>query len=163
MASEQTVAEVDASHARSYTVVSAAMMVVYNHVITIHEEVAQYRRPKLSGAFVIYMANRYLVLAGVMYSLPFWLYVRAPALCAAGMLSINTISLVTMYIPPAVFSALRAWVLLRSIPVALVILLCSASPLVVNAVLLHWVAAAVDPVRGCIARGTSSMPGHPQL
>ncbi|KAI0770971.1 hypothetical protein BD413DRAFT_71573 [Trametes elegans] len=152
MTSQETaddILRVDAIRTTSYLITSAAVMFLYNHVVTLHEEFAQYRRPKLSGPFVLYMANRYLSLADSVFSLPFWMPLwRRTNTCGAAATVVRTVSFVP-YLTPAAFSGLRAWALVKSSPVAMGIFICSLSPLIVNAIPLHWASASVDTPIGC--------------
>ncbi|KAI0769322.1 hypothetical protein BD413DRAFT_81466 [Trametes elegans] len=124
-------------------------MVVFHHFVTLHEEVAQFNRPKLSGAIIIYMANRYFILADYISSMPLWSIERTHNTdCVGTTITLRVLSLVA-YLPPAAFSGLRSWALLRSTPVAIIIFVLSSSPLVVNAVALHWSTIDVDSLYGC--------------
>ncbi|KAI0363493.1 hypothetical protein BV20DRAFT_975636 [Pilatotrama ljubarskyi] len=61
-AEEMIITLTSESYQASCIVAAAAAMLVYHYALSFADEVARWRRPKLSGAFVLYISNRYLIL-----------------------------------------------------------------------------------------------------
>ncbi|KAI0350764.1 hypothetical protein OH77DRAFT_1439629 [Trametes cingulata] len=133
----------------SYCAMSAAALLTYYHFMTIHEEVNQLLRPKLTGSFILYMLNRYVPLIVVLYNAPFWSFSTSDlGKCRAQQISWTTLELF-QYLIWAVFSSLRVYALRVHVFWAVVIFTGSISPLVINAVTTLWVTYYIDPLSGC--------------
>ncbi|KAI0350745.1 hypothetical protein OH77DRAFT_1524613 [Trametes cingulata] len=149
---EALVAEYRDFYVYEYMVTSAGALLVYHYALTFSDEITQWRRPKLSGAFILYISNRYLILADYIFSMPFWKLSNNPTMysnleCEGEALALRILS-AAAYVPWAAFSGLRAWALKRDCPwLALIVFVLSLSPLVVNTTATHWdTGPVIDPL-----------------
>ncbi|KAI9063831.1 hypothetical protein FKP32DRAFT_659362 [Trametes sanguinea] len=68
----QLVSDFDTISTLNYCACACMALLLYYNITTFDEEAKHYTRPVLTGASVLYLLNRYLPLAVVIYNGPFW-------------------------------------------------------------------------------------------
>ncbi|KAJ8494334.1 hypothetical protein ONZ51_g2418 [Trametes cubensis] len=138
-ANSTLVSEAASSITLGYCSTSAAgMLFVYYYLSTLDHEFKHYSERKITLATLLYIANRYVPLVYFIYNAP-WIPFSSDhqKICAAEMgTAIGLRDL--MYIPWAIFSALRAYALQRKLSWAVIVLILSLANIVVDAFMYHW-------------------------
>ncbi|KAI0738625.1 hypothetical protein C8Q80DRAFT_1124752 [Daedaleopsis nitida] len=118
------VVELQISQIVNYCFISVYAFLLHEHVITLGQEVELFWRRKVNGATILFLANRFLVLAFFTLSMVSYLGMSDES-CVMFAKGINVINIL-VYLPWAVFSALRAFALSQSWPLAVTVLLLSS-------------------------------------
>ncbi|TFK81114.1 hypothetical protein K466DRAFT_667318 [Polyporus arcularius HHB13444] len=132
-------------------------LVVLEYALTFRQEVDMFWNRKLTGATGLFLLNRYIVIIflilGIIPSGP------SDTVCAE-LIKSATMFEYLMYLPWAVFAALRAYALaVRRWPLAVLVLFLGIVPFAINvAVFGLGVTGIVDPMFGCQAITTDLSP-----
>ncbi|KAM5541382.1 hypothetical protein V8D89_004936 [Ganoderma adspersum] len=131
-----------------YTGFATLALIVYEYLITIGAEVELFWRRKVTGASVLFLANRYLVL---FYNLSLLRDLWPFTISSCGQWANGTRAVeILCYVPWGAFSALRVFALTnRNWFVALIVFLLSMAPVGVNFADFHWSTITIDSVWGC--------------
>ncbi|KAH9858575.1 hypothetical protein C2E23DRAFT_799157 [Lenzites betulinus] len=143
MAAAEAIADAQALQLQGYILTSITALLLYNWIVTIDDEVNQFRRRKITGASILFVAFRYIPMANYIMVLPFYSFSHE--------LVVFTKFLdVSQYFLWAAFAGMRTWALLRRLDVALLIGFFSVTPFLVNLISLHWGKVIPDdPTFGC--------------
>ncbi|KAI0751600.1 hypothetical protein C8Q80DRAFT_1158330 [Daedaleopsis nitida] len=130
----------------NYCVNAAYALLVYEHAVTFRQEVELFWRRKAHGATVLFFSNRYLVLA--YYTLSIFGYIP---ICIVYVRAITVVNFL-LYLPWAVFTALRAFALSRNSFLAVFVFLLSVVTIGVDFVNYGFGLTGInDPLAGCTA------------
>ncbi|KAI0722669.1 hypothetical protein C8Q76DRAFT_719703 [Earliella scabrosa] len=142
------IASFEAYQVGTYFQVAAAGLLAYEYVITFGREVDLFWKRKATMASVLFGVNRYLPMVVAALDLP---YPVSPSMTYAVRAAYtNAISVILQYLPWAVFSALRAYVLSsRTWMLAILVFLLSMASPVVNFVVLSWATVIYEPGVAC--------------
>ncbi|KAI0807997.1 hypothetical protein C8Q74DRAFT_1230487 [Fomes fomentarius] len=132
----QIISEYDSIQVELYVSTTLVCVLAYEYAITLDREVELFWKERPTASAVIFFINRYLALAANTMGLPF-----SDPTTYKGCAAVNYtegILVLIQYIPWGIFSALRAYALSTGMfwqsPLAILILLLSLVPTVVNAV-----------------------------
>ncbi|RDX47651.1 hypothetical protein OH76DRAFT_724843 [Lentinus brumalis] len=121
---------------------AASVLFIYDTVITFDREVAYFWTAKRTGASILFFANKWI---SMMVYVMAWLNI-VPLLGPS-----DKAMTVLQFVPGAAFSALRAFVLVRSRLLGLLVLVLSLAPVGVNLVLYSFQLSGVNlPSFGCL-------------
>ncbi|KAI0718784.1 hypothetical protein C8T65DRAFT_737124 [Cerioporus squamosus] len=138
-----TIAFFSSLYTATYCDLASSVLFLYDVSIIFDREVASFWNVKPSGASLLFFANEWI---NIVYFLTLYIEL-APFPSDKATFAI----LVLQFVPPAVFSALRAYVLSRSKLLGLLVLALSMSPVGANLVQYGFqLAGENDPPFGCI-------------
>ncbi|KAI0738703.1 hypothetical protein C8Q80DRAFT_1206965 [Daedaleopsis nitida] len=132
-------------------------MFFHDYIITFGQEVELFWRAKVSGGTVIFFSSRYLCLIVTIYTMMINFNMSNAYLSTASCVAVqksNFVLYLLLYVPWAAFSALRAHALCRNRPVTVSVLLLAMGTVVVNFVMLPYIAGENDPATGCTGADT---------
>ncbi|KAM5536617.1 hypothetical protein V8D89_009712 [Ganoderma adspersum] len=152
-----------------YCLVTAGAFYIYDILLTLDVEVEFFWKGPFTGAMALFLSNRYLALANLILNFFQLLPYRSDRSCAlyerAGLALVYL-----QFLPPAVFSGLRAYALSKNWPLAVLVLVLSLVPFGINMADFGFhLSGFVDPVFGCLTTDTESLsiskncefhPGH---
>ncbi|PIL30350.1 hypothetical protein GSI_07535 [Ganoderma sinense ZZ0214-1] len=133
----------------NYTGYATLALIVYEYLITVGAEVELFWRRKITGASILFLTNRYLVL---FYNLSLlrdlWPFTLSLHRQSCGQWANGTRAVeILCYVP---WGALRVFALTnRNWFVALIVFLLSMAPVAVNFADFRWSTISIDPVWGC--------------
>ncbi|KAI0328672.1 hypothetical protein GY45DRAFT_1337957 [Cubamyces sp. BRFM 1775] len=135
------VSELTAAAAISYCNTSVAVLFLYYYLTTLQDEYKHYSKHKVTLATLLYIVNRYFPLVFAFYDGPWSTYSSNLRTCAAQTgLTFGLESL--QYFPWAIFSALRTYALQRKVYWAVIVLVLSLAPVIVNLLVVPVLARA---------------------
>ncbi|RPD68564.1 hypothetical protein L226DRAFT_517034 [Lentinus tigrinus ALCF2SS1-7] len=145
-------AVIDAVHSvyvATFCLCAVTALVFYEYIYTIGQEVDLFWKRKFTGATALFLANRYLIMFG--YILSISTVEKVSDSVCVGLVKTGVVIYNLPYVPWAVFSALRAYVLTkRSLPLALFTFGLGMVPYGLNmAELGLGLTGVVDPIFGC--------------
>ncbi|KAI0738647.1 hypothetical protein C8Q80DRAFT_1124768 [Daedaleopsis nitida] len=127
---------------------AAYAFLLYEHIITLGQEVELFWRRNLNGATVLFCANRFLVFSFYTMNMVSYLHMSDES-CVMFAKGINVINIL-LYLPWALFSALRAFALSQSRLLAVIVFLLSSVTIGLNYSLYHFgLTGYNDPLVGC--------------
>ncbi|KAM5534811.1 hypothetical protein V8D89_011527 [Ganoderma adspersum] len=131
--------------------VVAAGLIMYEFMITFNKEVELFWRRRFTLSSVLFLVNRYVPLVVNMIYAP-WPSNTSPTTllgCKTLVWTAETLE-IFQYLPWAVFSGLRAYVLSsQAWPLAVFVFILSLAPVVINYVTLGYAVPYIDPILGC--------------
>ncbi|KAI1791812.1 hypothetical protein LXA43DRAFT_1009270 [Ganoderma leucocontextum] len=140
-----------------YCLVAAGAFYFYDILLTLDVEVDFFWKGPFTSATALFLANRYLALASLILDFFQLLPFRSDKSCAlyerAGLALVYV-----QFLPPAVFSGLRAYALSKNLSLAVLILVLSLVPFGINMADFGFqLSGVVDPVFGCLTTDTESL------
>ncbi|KAI0794594.1 hypothetical protein C8Q74DRAFT_1406799 [Fomes fomentarius] len=136
-------------NATGYVQLASSVVFIYDCLLTIGAEGSLFWRRKATGASILFLFNKYLVLFYTVYSIIFLVVSLPDQSCTAVVKSTKIISIM-QYLPWAAFSALRTFGLTRSWIVSILVFLLSSVPIGVNLAMFRFnIQGIVDPTFGC--------------
>ncbi|RPD60550.1 hypothetical protein L227DRAFT_575166 [Lentinus tigrinus ALCF2SS1-6] len=155
----------EALFASNSAVYAAYTLIFFEHILTFGDEVEVFWKRKFTGATVMFLLNRYLILVSYILELAsVWIksdYVKPMHLyrCMVDV-RITDVFYYALYIPWAVFAALRAYALSnRNWPLAILVFLLGLVPYGMDmGQFAVGLTGYVDPVWGCV----TAIPGFSQ-
>ncbi|TBU33043.1 hypothetical protein BD311DRAFT_653099 [Dichomitus squalens] len=150
--SSDLIAELASIQVGNFFAVAGAGLIVYEFMITFNKEVDLFWKRKITLSSILFLLNRYLPLIVNMIYAP-WPFSLSPTTyensCKALIYTAETLE-IFQYLPWAVFSGLRAYVLSsRAWPLALFVFVLSLAPVVINYVTLGYAEVLFDATLGC--------------
>ncbi|KAI0738653.1 hypothetical protein C8Q80DRAFT_1124772 [Daedaleopsis nitida] len=145
----------------NYCSFAAYAFLLYEHLITMEQEVRLFWRHKANGATMLFFSNRFLVFATFTLS-TFASISMSEESCTLLSKTFKAVNIL-MYLPWAVFSALRTFALSQNWPLATLVFLLSLVTLIVNYVgyFAYGTTGVNDPVGGCtLVNSISASLGH---
>ncbi|EJF59023.1 hypothetical protein DICSQDRAFT_172342 [Dichomitus squalens LYAD-421 SS1] len=145
-----------------YCLVAANIFYIYDCLITLDIEVEYFWKGPFTGAKALFLANRYVAFVNVIVNYFQLIQFKSDKVrpLESASLIVNSCALYQraglalvylQFLPPAVFSSLRAYALSKNWPLALFILILSLVPYGVNmADYGYGLTGFVDPVFGCL-------------
>ncbi|KAI1783011.1 hypothetical protein LXA43DRAFT_977319 [Ganoderma leucocontextum] len=160
--SAELIAEVASVAVGHYVGWTTFALIVYEYLITIGAEVELFWKQKITGASVLFLANRYLMLFYTLSLLrgygPFTLSVTSITSCTVWASGTRTLEILS-YVPwgckyPLTrilgFSAFRVFALTNgNWLIALPVFLLSMAPVGINFADFRWTTTMIDPIWGC--------------
>ncbi|RPD75800.1 hypothetical protein L226DRAFT_570044 [Lentinus tigrinus ALCF2SS1-7] len=153
----------EALFASNSAVYAAYTLIFFEHILTFGDEVEVFWKRKFTGATVMFLLNRYLILVSYILELAS-VWIKSDYLCSyqACMVDvrITDVFYYALYIPWAVFAALRAYALSnRNWPLAILVFLLGLVPYGMDmGQFAVGLTGYVDPVWGCV----TAIPGFSQ-
>ncbi|KAI0738646.1 hypothetical protein C8Q80DRAFT_1124767 [Daedaleopsis nitida] len=142
------IASLQAYRIENYCTNAAYAFLLYEHIITLGQEVELFWRRKVNGATVLFFANRFLVFSFYTMSMVSYLHMSDES-CVMFAKGINVINIL-VYLPWALFSALRAFALSQSRLLAVIVFLLSSVTIGLNYSFYHFgLTGYNDPLVGC--------------
>ncbi|EIW58126.1 uncharacterized protein TRAVEDRAFT_148174, partial [Trametes versicolor FP-101664 SS1] len=138
--------------------IAVMALLAYEFLITFDQEVEMFWVRKMTGASVLFLSNRYLLLLG--YILVMCEYIPMSDTSCAQMVKAQSVIHFLQYLPWAAFSGLRAFALNgQSWPLPTLIFLLSLMPMGVNfAQYSFGLTGSHDPTFGCLVEVNLTVP-----
>ncbi|KAI0630663.1 hypothetical protein C8Q77DRAFT_1160216 [Trametes polyzona] len=157
----------DSLYVDNRCLIAVMALLVYEFLITFDQEVELFWVPKFTGASILFLSNRYLLLLGYilvmceyipMSDARYMLFTK-PSRCAVMVKSQSVIHFL-QYLPWAAFSGLRAFALLEQRwPLPTLIFILSLVPMGVNfAQYSYGLSGSHDPTFGCLVQVSLTVP-----
>ncbi|RPD66872.1 hypothetical protein L227DRAFT_569085 [Lentinus tigrinus ALCF2SS1-6] len=133
----------------AYFATAATAVFMYEWMLTFDREVDLFWRRKVTVSSILFLVNRYLPFVVILIFAPWQNPPTTGKRCAAQYYIGDALEIL-QYVPWAVFSALRAYVLSsKGWPVATLVFLLSLAPVGVNYATMAYATTVVDPLLGC--------------
>ncbi|KAI0737628.1 hypothetical protein C8Q80DRAFT_1212276, partial [Daedaleopsis nitida] len=125
---------------------SRLALLAYEWLITVGQEVELFWKAPLTGATILLALNRYILLLASVLG-----FISPRSLFSCTFITWLSFSLqVSIYVPWAAFSAMRAYALSgRQRCVTALVLVFSGIPVIANLLQVYWAKAIIDPIYGC--------------
>ncbi|RPD59032.1 hypothetical protein L226DRAFT_524110 [Lentinus tigrinus ALCF2SS1-7] len=151
----------DSLYTESFCGVAAAVLFLYSSVTTLDREVACFWSTKLtsSGSSLLFFANKAISTMVYIFALVAFASFHSDESCSAFRKAGYAVSFL-QFVPWAVFSALRAYVLSKSKLLGVVVLVLSVAPLVANLIPIGMgssLSGVTFPPFGCLESSNTTM------
>ncbi|RPD59078.1 hypothetical protein L227DRAFT_654449 [Lentinus tigrinus ALCF2SS1-6] len=145
-------------YTEGYLRLAVTTFFIYDALITFDREVACFWTAKWNGAPLLYFTNKWISLTLYVLSLGASATFPSDKVCSNYEIAISSLTRV-QFIPGAVFSALRAYVLSRSKFLGLLVLALSLAPFGANLAAYHYDVSGVNfPPFGCLYTDNTDVP-----
>ncbi|TFK92081.1 hypothetical protein K466DRAFT_659526 [Polyporus arcularius HHB13444] len=145
-AAAATVALFNTLYIGEYCNVAAAALFIYDVIVTFAQEVVCFWTSKRAGAALLFFVNKWISVTYYVMLLARF----APFSTEQRWIALEALEIM-QFVPWAVFSALRAYVLSRNIPLGIIVLALSLAPVGSNLVRYAYdVSGVVYPPFGCV-------------
>ncbi|RPD73249.1 hypothetical protein L226DRAFT_524087 [Lentinus tigrinus ALCF2SS1-7] len=146
-----TLALFDTIYTETYCGMAAAVLFIYDACVTFDREVAYFWNAKRKVASLLFFANRWISMTlYIMWFVDSFATFSSDKSCTSFALAVVSLE-VLQFIPGAIFSALRAYVLSKSKLLGLLVLVLSLAPVASNLVQYGYdLAGEILPPFGCL-------------